>query len=118
MADSGGDGAAAAAAAGLKEVGSVIIVYKAGPKAPQLIKKKQKVKLKPGFNFEKVAMHLQNLLAGNIPDGTSLFLYVSTWHVTPSLDQTLANLARLFGRENAKGRWILEVEYTIEPAYG
>lgn len=50
--------------------------------------------------------------------GTSLFLYVSTWHVTPSLDQTLANLARLFGRENAKGRWILEVEYTIEPAYG
>ena len=65
-----------------------------------------------------MATHLQQILAGNIPEGTSLFLYVSTWHVTPALDQTLANIARLFGRENAKGNWIVEVEYTIEPAYG
>lgn len=65
-------------------------------------------------------MTTHRLLGSNIPEGTSLFLYVSTWHVTPALDQTLANLAQLFGRENSKGDggWILEVEYTIEPAYG
>ena len=70
------------------------------------------------MRFEVVLQHLKNVLAGHIPEGTSLFLYVSTWHVTPALDDTLTNLARLFGRENSSGSWILEVEYTIEPAYG
>ena len=71
--------------------------------------------MEPAFLFEKVAIHLERLLVGHIPQGMRVCTYVSTSHVAPALDQPLATLARLFGRESAKGNWIVDVHYGIEP---
>ena len=52
--------------------------------------------------------------------GAALFsCYLSTGHVQPSLDETMGNLAQLFGQRNEeKGRYDLEVLFSTQEAYG
>eukprot|EP00048_Salpingoeca_helianthica_P015628 m.227710 g.227710 ORF g.227710 m.227710 type:complete len:121 (-) comp17294_c0_seq1:29-391(-) len=96
---------------------SVLVKFRAAGGAPQLLPEKKKIKCKTILEFKVIADHLRKLLLLERADA-SLFLYVSTNHVSPSLDETLANLTLLYGRSTAKGACELEVAYALTPAWG
>eukprot|EP00051_Salpingoeca_urceolata_P028133 m.485183 g.485183 ORF g.485183 m.485183 type:complete len:141 (-) comp23692_c0_seq1:136-558(-) len=93
---------------------SVLVVLKAGGRAPQLKEGRRKVKVNGSEPFQKVYDHLRRILQTT----SSLFLYVTSSHIAPSPDQSVANIAVLFGRRNAKGMYVVDVDYAIEPAWG
>eukprot|EP00041_Stephanoeca_diplocostata_P008483 m.125826 g.125826 ORF g.125826 m.125826 type:complete len:116 (-) comp17342_c0_seq4:207-554(-) len=94
---------------------AVIVSLKAAGGAPQLVDAKKKIKIEGSKEFRVVKDHVYKMLKDKIKG--SLFLYVSSAHISPSLDQTLSTLALSFGRQTAKAL-ILDVTYCINEAWG
>eukprot|EP00040_Diaphanoeca_grandis_P040584 m.261923 g.261923 ORF g.261923 m.261923 type:complete len:141 (+) comp43788_c0_seq1:185-607(+) len=96
----------------------VVIVLKAVGRAPQLLENKKKFKISGESPFKVVADHVTELIKNTMKPGDSLFLYTASAHISPSLDQNVANLAMSFGRRTGKGGTILDVTYGVAEAWG